>query len=70
MIYKIKIDGMGCQHCVNAVTEALFNVESVAGVVVKLEEGLALVEAGSGIEDAAKAAIEDAGYDVTEITKD
>ena len=40
----IKIKGMGCQNCVNAVTESLTELEGVNKVNVSLEKELAEVE--------------------------
>ena len=40
----IKIKGMGCQNCVNAVTESLTELEGVSKVNVSLEKELAEVE--------------------------
>ena len=40
----IKIKGMGCQNCVNAVTESLTELEGISKVNVSLEKELAEVE--------------------------
>lgn len=40
----IKIKGMGCQNCVNAVTESLTELDGVSKVNVSLEKELAEVE--------------------------
>ena len=40
----IKIKGMGCQNCVNAVSESLRELEGVGKVNVSLEKELAEVE--------------------------
>ena len=40
----IKIKGMGCQNCVNAVTESLTELEGVSKVNVSLEKESAEVE--------------------------
>ncbi len=40
----IKIKGMGCQNCVNAVTESLTELEGVNKVNVSLEKESAEVE--------------------------
>ncbi len=67
MIKTISIEGMHCQHCVAAVTEALNGVEGVEKVAVSLENNNAVVE-GNGFADAAlKEAVEDTGFDVTGI---
>lgn len=67
MTKTIAIEGMHCQHCVAAVTEALKDVSGVSSVQVSLEHNNAVVE-GEGFNDAAlKAAVEDTGFDVTGI---
>lgn len=40
----IKIKGMGCQNCVNAVTESLTELKGISKVNVSLEKELAEVE--------------------------
>lgn len=40
----IKIKGMGCQNCVNAVSESLKELEGISKVNVSLEKELAEVE--------------------------
>ena len=40
----IKIKGMGCQNCVNAVTESLAELDGVSKVNVSLEKESAEVE--------------------------
>lgn len=40
----IKIKGMGCQNCVNAVTESLTELEGISKVNVSLEKESAEVE--------------------------
>ena len=41
---KIKIKGMGCQNCVNAVMESLSEIDGINKVSVSLEKELAEVE--------------------------
>ena len=62
----VKIEGMMCMHCVKAVEKALTAVEGVTAVNVSLEEKQAVVE-GTATDDAVKAAIVEAGYEVTQI---
>lgn len=62
----VKIEGMMCMHCVKAVEKALTAVDGVTGVAVSLEDKQAVVE-GSAADDALKAAVVEAGYEVTEI---
>ena len=66
---KILVEGMSCAHCVNHVTEALKEI-GAKDVSVSLEKKLATAEIGEDVTDEAiKAAIEDAGYDVVGIEK-
>lgn len=62
----LKVEGMSCNHCVGAVTDALHEV-GAGDVVVNLEAGT--VELSFDAEqlslDTAITAIEDAGYDVS-----
>lgn len=64
MTIKLKIDGMHCSGCVNAVRRVLEATPSVSAVSVDLDAGRATVEASAGIDPALLiAAVEDAGYD-------
>jgi copper chaperone CopZ len=65
MTIELKIDGMHCSGCMNAVRRALTSVPSVSAVTIDLGAGSASVEAGAGV-DAAKlvTAVEEAGYEV------
>ena len=66
---KILVEGMSCGHCVNHVREALKEIGATE-VEVSLERKLATAELADGVTDEAiKAAIEDAGYDVVGIEK-
>lgn len=59
----IKIDGMGCEHCIKSVREAL---ESINGLIIhEIKLGEATIEANN--EDILKKITEkldDAGYEV------
>jgi copper chaperone len=66
MAKKIFIEGMSCGHCVKHVTNALTELAGVSDVKVDLTSKTATVE-GNISDDAIKAAIEDAGYDVVKI---
>ncbi|HEY6633610.1 MAG TPA: heavy metal-associated domain-containing protein [Rhizobiaceae bacterium] len=64
MTIQLKIDGMHCTGCVNAVRRVLEAAPSVTAVSVDLDGGRATVEASAGIDPATLiAAVEDAGYD-------
>ena len=56
----IKIDGMGCQHCVKSVTNALENVSGVKILEVKIGEATVEIADMSIIVDA----LDDVGYEV------
>ena len=59
-----RVEGMTCSHCVASVTEEVSEVAGVAGVAVELETG-ALTVTGEGVEDdAVRAAVAEAGYEV------
>ena len=62
---NIKIAGMTCGGCVNAVTRALHKVEGVAAVDVSLERGEATVRYDSSrvSESALVDAVRAAGYE-------
>jgi copper chaperone len=61
---KIKIGGMSCNHCVQAVTKAIAALPGVTEVKVDLQSGEADIEA-SGVSLASiQAAVEKAGYEV------
>ena len=62
----LTVDGMSCEHCVNAIAKAVGALPGVSGVAVDLTAGSVAVEHEPGIASAEKikAAIEDQGYDV------
>ena len=62
------VEGMVCNNCVSHVTEALLEIEGVAGADVVLEPKTAIVTLEKEIADEVlKAAVVEAGYDVTSI---
>lgn len=61
------VEGMSCNHCVMAVTNALKELEGISNVDVNLESKEVEVIGDNLIEDALKEAVEEAGYDVVEI---
>ncbi|WP_319371864.1 cation transporter [uncultured Ilyobacter sp.] len=63
---RIKIEGMMCDHCVNAVSKALKSVEGISEVKVILKEKEAIVN-GTAPENILKEAIEKEGYTVISI---
>lgn len=58
-----QVEGMSCQHCVQAVTRAVHEVDPAAPVTVDLASGKVVVESTQSA-DAIRAAIDDAGYTV------
>ena len=63
----VKIKGMMCMHCVSAVKKALEKLPGVQAEIT-LETGTAVLTAPGPIDAAAvRRAVEDAGYEVTEI---
>lgn len=63
----MKVEGMMCEHCQAAVTKALNRIPGVAAKV-SLEEHTAYLEMDRKVEEKRlKEAVEDAGYEVTEI---
>ena len=63
MITHLKIGGMSCQHCVNAVFTALTPVPGITSAQVSI--GAADIEHdGRAAPELLRAAVEDAGYQV------
>lgn len=62
------VEGMVCNNCVSHVTEALLEIEGVAGADVVLEPKTATVTLEKEIADEVlKSAVVEAGYNVTSI---
>lgn len=62
----IRVDGMSCEHCVNAVTKAVNALPGISSVNVDLKAGTVTVEhdpAQSPL-DKIKFEIEEQGYDI------
>ena len=60
------VTGMTCSHCVASVTEEVTEVPGVTDVQVELETGRLTVHADQPIgADAVRAAVEEAGYQLT-----
>ena len=62
----VVIEGMMCEHCKKAVTKALEGIDGATGAEVDLEAKTGVVT-GNVTDEAIKAAVEDAGYEVVEI---
>ena len=56
------VNGMTCQHCVNAVTTEVSAVDGVEAVEVDLEAKTVTVTGGA--DAAVRAAIDEAGYEI------
>lgn len=63
---KVKVDGMHCQNCVKAVTEAVSALPGAKGVEVSLEKGEVTWEEMGVDTDKVIEAIEDIGFDAQE----
>ena len=65
---ELSIEGMMCQHCVKHVADALKAVPGASDVTVSLEEKNAVLSVAESVsDDTLKAAVTDAGYEVTGI---
>ena len=64
----INVEGMSCEHCVKAVTDAVTAVAGVDSAVVDLEAKTATVtyDPDTGSLDEIVSAIEDQGFEVVE----
>ncbi|MHB9300253.1 heavy-metal-associated domain-containing protein [Fusobacterium polymorphum] len=63
MKLNLKIDGMGCEHCIKSVREALEGINGVKVLDVKI--GSAEVEAeNDSVLNEIKEKLDDAGYDL------
>lgn len=64
----IKVDGMACEHCVKAITNAVGALSGVSGVSVDLEGKAVTVDhdPDQAPVQTIKSEIEDQGYDVIE----
>lgn len=67
MTKTINIEGMMCQHCVKHVTDALNKLEGVTAEVSLENKNAVCQVSGSVTDDTLKAAVVDAGYEVTGI---
>ncbi|MGF6770949.1 copper chaperone [Paraburkholderia sp. GAS199] len=64
MTIEFQVEGMSCQHCVAAVTNAIREHDATAHVQVDLAAGRVSVDSTEAVESL-KAAIDEAGYTVT-----
>jgi copper chaperone CopZ len=60
------VTGMTCGHCVSSVTEEVQEIPGVDNVEVVLETGALTVTSSQSLDDSAvRAAVEEAGYQLT-----
>lgn len=63
MKLNLKIDGMGCEHCIKSVREALEGIKGIKVLNVKI--GSAEVEAeNDSVLNEIREKLDDAGYDL------
>lgn len=62
-MYELKVEGMSCGHCVNAVTKAVQGIDGAAKVDVDLAQQKVRVDSSANLNDI-KSAVEEAGYAV------
>ncbi|WXL26753.1 cation transporter [Ectopseudomonas mendocina] len=60
-VHTFQVEGMTCQHCVKAVTEAVKAVDASAEVKVQLNSGVVQITSDQS-DDALIIAIAEAGY--------
>ena len=63
MKLNLKIDGMGCEHCIKSVREALQEIEGLEILEVKIGEATVEIKNEELIE-VIKERLDDAGYDL------
>ena len=63
MKLNLKIDGMGCEHCIKSVREALEGVNGVKVLDVKIGSAEVEVENDSVLNEI-REKLDDAGYDL------
>jgi copper chaperone len=59
-----RVTGMTCSHCADAVTREVSDVPGVAAVDVTVETGAVVVHGTDVSDEAVRAAIDEAGYEV------
>ena len=63
MKLNLKIDGMGCEHCIKSVREALEEIKGIKVLDVKIGSAEVEVENDSVLNEI-KEKLDDAGYDL------
>ena len=68
MTKKVFVEGMTCGHCARHVEEALKEVSGIKSAKVDLKGKVAVVEYDQAVDETKiKAAIAEAGYEVTKV---
>ncbi|OCF96435.1 heavy-metal-associated domain-containing protein [Gilliamella sp. wkB308] len=65
---KLIVDNMSCQHCVNAITKAINDIDPKAKVTINLAKHEVDIEGGTISQEAAIEAINEAGYEFVGIS--
>ncbi len=68
MKYDMIVEGMSCEHCEKAVSDAVKVLANVINVTVDIATKHVVVECDGVDAQVLKNTIEDQGYDVTKIT--
>ena len=63
-VREYTVQGMTCSHCVASVTEEVSDVAGVVDVDVELESGRLVVRGADVSDEAVRAAVAEAGYEV------
>ena len=65
----VTVSGMTCDHCVRAVHDEVARIPGVTDVAVDLASGQVTIESATAVDPAAlAAAVDDAGYELAEVT--
>lgn len=62
-MYELQVEGMSCNHCINAVTKAVQEVDAGAKVDIVLAEQKVSIASSADLQRI-KSAVEEAGYPV------
>lgn len=62
-MYELQVEGMSCNHCINAVTKAVQEVDAGAKVDIVLAEKKVSIASSADLQRI-KSAVEEAGYPV------
>ena len=66
---EILIEGMHCNHCVEAVKKALCEIDGVMEVKVDLKKNIAVVDVENVKDEILAEAIDSIGFEATNITE-